>query len=135
VPGAALAAEVPPTGGPASGAGAVAGGGQHAARPPAVGGQDAGTAPSWPAVAEAAQELRSADGAAAAGRGARELPAARERGRDGHGAEPIVSRGQEASGPLPADGRGHGTGATDGVPERARPEALALHAAEQLTDT
>src|SRR5512135_1443254 len=71
----------------------AAGGGQHPACPPAAGGQDAGAAPPRPAAAEAAQGLRGADGAAATGRGARDLPPARECGRNGHGAEPIVSRG------------------------------------------
>ena len=102
---------------------------------PAAGGQDTGAAPPRPAAAEAAKELRGTDGAAATGGGARDLHPARECGRNGHGAEPIVSSGQEASGLVPADGRGHGTRTADGVPERARPEALVLQAAEQLTDT
>src|SRR5512142_3440398 len=89
-------------GGPASGTGAAAGGGQHPARPSAAGGQDTRTAPPRPAAAEVAQELRGAHGTAAVGRGARDLPPACERGRNGQGAEPIVLRGQEASGPVPA---------------------------------
>ena len=96
VPGAAVPAAVPPAGRPASGAGPAAGGGQHPARPPAARGPDAGAAPPGPAAAEAAHELRGADGAAATGGGTRDLHPARERGRDGHGAEPIVSSGEEA---------------------------------------
>ena len=68
VPATAVPATVPAAGRPAPGVGAVAGGGQHAARPPAAGGPDAGAAPQEFAAAEAARELRGADGAAAARR-------------------------------------------------------------------
>jgi hypothetical protein len=43
--------------------------------------------------------------------------------------------GKEASGSLPAAGVGHRAREADRVPERARAEALALQAAERLTDT
>src|SRR5262249_23282075 len=81
-------------GGPAPGSDGAGGGGQHAARPPAASGPDASCAPAGPAAAEAARQLRGADGAAAVGGGARDLPPAREYGRDGHGAEPDVSGGE-----------------------------------------
>ena len=47
----------------------------------------------------------------------------------------IVPGGEEASGPVPAAGGGHRAWVADGVPERPRAEALALQAAERLTDT
>src|SRR4029078_9440060 len=65
VPAAAVAAQIPPPGGPASGADAAAGGGQPPACSPEARGQDPGAAPPRPAAAEAAQGLRSADGAVA----------------------------------------------------------------------
>ena len=83
-------------GDPAPGVGAVAGGGQHAARAPAARGPDTDAAPPGPAAAEAAHELRGADGAAEAGGGSRDLHPASERGRDSHGPEPVVSSGEEA---------------------------------------
>src|SRR5262249_11807582 len=120
---------------PAPGAGPAAGSSQHAARPPAVGRPDAGTAPPRPAAAEAAGAVRGADGAAAPGRGARDLHPAGGCGRDGQGGLPDVSRGQEASGPVPAAGREHRARVADRVPERPRPEALALQVVERLTRT
>src|SRR5262249_2368333 len=117
-------------GGAGGGAGGAAGGGQPPACPPATRGLDAGTAPPGPAAAEAAGELRGTDRTAAAVGGARDLHPAGECGRDGHGAQPVVSRGEEATGPLPAPGREHRARVTDGVPERARPEALALQVIE-----
>jgi len=102
---------------------------------PRLGGQDAGAAPSGPAAAEAAHELRGADGAAATDSGARDFHPAGECGWDGHGAEPIVPGGEEASGAVPAVGGEHRARGADGVSERARAEALAPQAAERLTDT
>jgi hypothetical protein len=55
-------------------------------------------------------------------------------GRGGHGAELDVPGGEEASGLVPAAGGGHRTRASHGVPERPRAEALAVPAAERLTD-
>src|SRR2546421_326777 len=81
-----------------------------------------------PAAEAAARQLGGADGAAAVGRGARDVHPARERGRDGYGAEPDVAGGEEASGPVPAAGDRHRAREADGVPERPRPEALALQA-------
>src|SRR5262249_25337005 len=82
----------------AAGTGAAARSGQHAAYPPAAGGPDTGAAPARPAAAEAAWELRGADGPAPSGGGARDVHPARERGRDGHGPEPDLPGGEEASG-------------------------------------
>src|SRR5512144_1906445 len=81
------------------------------------------------------RELRGADGAAAPVGGARDLHPAGESDRDGLGPEPIVPGGEEASRAVPAAGAGHRAREADGVPERARPEALALQVGEQLTDT
>src|SRR5262249_50604010 len=103
--------------------------------PPAPGGQNARAAPPRSAPAEAARELRGADAAAAAGGRARDLPAARERGRDGHAAEPGVPGGEEASGSAPAAGGEHRPRDADGVPQWPRPQALALQTAERVTDT
>src|SRR5207253_8046118 len=115
-----LPAALPPARRPAPGTGPAAGGGQHPARASAAGRPDAGAAPPRPAAAEAAGELRGTHGAAAAGRGARALPPAGERGRDGHGAEPDVSGREEASGPVPAAGGGHWARVADGVPQWPR---------------
>src|SRR5262249_22439829 len=135
VPGAAVPTALQAAGRPAGGTGAAPGGGQHATRPPAVGRSDAGTAPPRPAAAEAARALRGADGAAAVGGGTCDLHPAGERGRDGHGAEPDIPGGEEASRSVPAAGDRHGARVADGVPERARAQALALQAAERLIDT
>ncbi len=60
---------------------------------------------------------------------------ARECGRHGHGAEPNVSRGKAASGPLSAAGGGHQAWVADGVPQRPRTEALAVQTIERLTNS
>ena len=98
-------------------------------------GPDAGAAPPGAAAAEAAGELRGADGAAEAGGGARDVHPAGEPGRDG----------DACSASRTGWGRGIGVctcgwwwtpgGEADGVPERASLEALALQAPERLTDT
>src|SRR5262249_17474109 len=134
VPGAAVRPALPAAGRPASGVGPAAGGGQHTARPPAPGGEDTGAAPPWPAAAQAAPKFRGADGATAVGRGPRDLYPAGERGQDGHGAESDVPGGEEASGAVPAAGDRHQVRVADGVPERPRAQALAVQAAERLTD-
>ena len=123
-----------PAGRPAAGVGTAAGGGQHAACPPAAWGPDAGAAPPGPAAAEAARELRGADGSAAAGGGARDLHPAGEHGRDGERAQPVLPGGEEASGVVPTAGDGYRAWVADGLPERASAEALALQATERLTD-
>src|SRR5262249_20965211 len=74
-------------------------------------------------------------GGAAPPHGAGDVPPAGEWGRDGHRAEPDVPGGEEASGPVPAAGDRHRAWDADGVPERTRPEALALSAVERVTDT
>ena len=48
--------------------------------------------------------------------------------------QPIVPSGQEASGAVPAAGGGHQAWVADGVPQRPRPEALAVQATERLSD-
>src|SRR5262249_37134933 len=96
VPGAAVPTALPPAGRLAPGAGTAAGGGQYPACPPAARGPDAGAAPPRPATGEIACELRGAAGAAALGRGARDLHSPGELGRDGHAAESIVPSGEEA---------------------------------------
>src|SRR5262249_21153410 len=64
VPAPLVPATVSATGRPASGTGAVAGGGQHPARPSPARGPDTGTAPPEVAAAEVARELPGADGSA-----------------------------------------------------------------------
>jgi mRNA-degrading endonuclease RelE of RelBE toxin-antitoxin system len=87
------------------------------------------------AAAEAAWELRRADGATAVDGRARDLPAAGERCRDGHVAEPVVPGGEEAPGSILAAGGEHRTGDVDGVPQRSHRQALALQTSERVTDT
>ena len=106
----------------------------NAACPPTSGWQDTGAAPPGPVPAEAARGFRGAAGATAAVRGPRDPHPAGQWGRGGHGAESDVPGGEEASGLVPAAGGGHRTRASDGVPERPCAEALALQAAERLTD-
>src|SRR5262249_47493839 len=120
---------------PAAGAGAAAGGGQHAARPPTARGANARPAPPRATAAEAASELRGSAGAAAVGSGTCDLHPAGQWGWGGHGAEPDVPGGEETSGAVPAVGGGHRARAADGVPQRPGAEALAVQAAERLTDT
>src|SRR5262249_34966923 len=96
VPRTAVAAALSLAGQPAPGTDAAAGGGQYPACAPAAGGPDADTAPPRLTLAEAAHEFRGADGAAAVGQRTRDLHSAGQLGRDGHGAESIVSGGQEA---------------------------------------
>ena len=49
---------------------------------------------------------------------------------DGHGAEPVVPGGEETPGPVPAVGGRYRSRDADGVPQRPRPQALALQTAE-----
>ena len=100
--------------------GPVAAGGERATRPPAARRADAGPASPWTAALEVAPELRGADKAAAPVGGSRDLHPAGRSDRDGDGPEPIVPRGEEASGVLLAAGGGHRAGEADGVPEWAR---------------
>src|SRR5262249_59963595 len=97
--------------------------------------EEAGAGPARPAGAQAAGALRGAHGATEAGGRARDVPAAGERGRDGGRTQPDVPGREEASGSVPAAGGGHRARVADGVPERPRAEALAVQAAERLTDT
>ena len=106
----------------------------NAACPPTSGWQDTGAAPPGPVPAEAAREFPRADGATAAVRGPRDPHPAGQWSRGGHGAESDVPGGEEASGLVPAAGGGHRTRASDVVPERPCADALALQAAERLTD-
>jgi hypothetical protein len=135
VPAAAVRPALHPAGRPAAGVDAAAGGGQHPARSSAAGGPDAGAAPARAATAEVARELRRADGAAEAGGGPRDVHPAGEYRRDGDRAQPDVPGGEEASGAVPAAGRGYRARVADRVPERARLPALALQVTERLTDT
>src|SRR5262249_31840190 len=135
VPRAVVPTALPPAGRPAAGTGPAAGGRQYPARASAAAGPDAGATSSGPAAAEVAGEFHRADGAVAADRGARDLPSAGEPCRDGHGVEPIVPGGKEASRVVPAAGGRHRAWVADRVPERPRVETLALQTPEQLTDT
>ena len=56
-------------------------------------------------------------------------------GRYSHRPEPIVPRGDEASRVVPAAGGRHRAREAHGVPEWARPEALALQVVKRLTAT
>ena len=135
VPAPVVPATLHPAGRPASGTGAVAGGGQHPARSPAARGPDAGAAPPEVAAAKVARKLRGADGSAANRGGTRDLHPASEYGRDRHRAQPVVPGGEEASGAVPAPGDRYRARSTDGVPQRASADALALQVVERLTDT
>jgi hypothetical protein len=100
-----------------------------------LGGPDTGAAPAGPATAEAAGELRGADGTAAPGGGAGNVHAAGERGWDRDGPEPDRPGGEETSGAVPATGGRHRARDADGAPQRTCAEALAVRTAERLTDT
>jgi hypothetical protein len=102
---------------------------------PRLGGQNAGTAPPRLAVAQTARQLCGAHRAPTARGGARDLHPTRECSGDRQCAESEVPRGKEAPRAVPAAGGRHRARQAHGVPQRPRPEALALQIAERLTDT
>src|SRR5690349_4790520 len=102
VSGAAVAAAFPSAGRPTPRTDAIAGSGQHPARPPTTGRTNTGAASSGSATTEAASKLRRAYRTSTTGRGACDVHPAREWGWDRHAAESILPGRKEASGTVPA---------------------------------